>query len=699
VSVVETPSFFAVERFLEQSEPEDWASADAEGKFEVKNLTEGRYVVVAFSKGFARGATPPVTLARDKDSASVVVNLAQGASILGVVSNPEGAGIERAKVKVRISRNVELSGRGVYRGPGDSGGVDTSGEDSLNCDYPISVLTNAAGQFEAEGLVAGSIYGVSATADGYRQSGNQVVNAGHANVTISLRPDFEIRGTVVDADTGEPISGAKVGRFGGRVDELKRGVEQLPPPQGGTDGQGRFVARDNGKAGAAVLLAWFPSSGSVKNPGYQPSVSESFTITEGQPAPEVKIKMTKGSAVVGTVVSAASGEALVNTAVQLFSVRDPNAPNPRLYSPGGLMGSATTDSKGKFAFEGLLPGFYLVEARAFTAGGNRSEVVNLGTSDRREGMRIVIPVAGAIRGAVVSSGTLTSVRVTATRADGLSFSKFADGENRFALEKLPAGLYRVSASKLTSFEERGEWGNRRGGTSENSVSVDLKDGQVVALTLDLPDSNIGRLTGSVMDGGDPGAGYTVVAVRENPSQKVNLNADPNRDPVFGNFRSATADVHGNFEFPGLREASYRIYAIPRGKGLTPKNAMASDFVQVFGNAEARRDLFGRSGPLRGTVLRPNGQGMNGVQVIAVVNGTRSPTPVLPAGTRFTARTKGDGSFNFGKLPGGAYDVTAEQGAFPRKTVGVEIYGASTEPVQIQLEQPQKGGSKAPPVKK
>jgi hypothetical protein len=685
VAAVATPTFWNVERFLEQTDPEDCPPADNEGQFKIPHLNEGRFVVIAWAKGYARGTSPPITLSAEAANEPVSLHLATGAEISGKVVNAEGAGIPGAKVRVRFARDrngeIKIS-RGLQFDASGSNVLQSN--DSTLTNYPILATTDAAGLFQAEGLVAATLYEVSATADGYRKGGAVSAQSGTSGLAIMLRPNFQIRGTLVDAESGAPIAGAYIARYQGRLDELKRGIWSFPKSEGTSDSSGRFTASNGDKPGPAQLLAWFPIQSNIKNPGYGPSMSEPFTIDESQEIAEVTIKMTRGAAVAGTVTSGATGSPMPGAAVLLYATRDPATPNPRPYMTGALMGRASAASNGFFAFEGLLPGFYTIEVRTTSAGATRNEIFAINQGQRIENMRIVVPIPGTIRGTIVSNGNFAPVRVTATRADGLQIAKFAESDNQFSLDKLAPGLYRVRAERIASFDEGGF--GRRWNPNDNSVTVDLKDGQVITLTLDIPESSVGKIMGNVTDNSLPGAGYTIAAIRENPSQPRSLNGGDQRDPAFGdNPRTTTADMFGYFEFPGMREGNYRIYAIPRGKGVTPKNAVASEQVQVFGNSNIRRDLFGRSGPLKGRVTRSTGQAISNATVTATVNGTRSPTPALPAGTRFTTRTKGDGTFNFGKLPGGAYDLTVEYPGFTKKTVGAEIYGANDENTQITLD--------------
>jgi len=185
------------------------------------------------------------------------------------------------------------------------------------------------------------------------------------------------------------------------------------------------------------------------------------------------------------------------------------------------------------------------------------------------------------------------------------------------------------------------------------------------------------------------SGATLVLARD--AERLPQASEGN--PVFGQHRTTTADVEGVFEFPAATPGIYRLYAIPRGRASTPRNAVASDTVQVLANSVARRDLIGRSGPLRGRVLRPNGAPVSGATVVAAVNGSRGGSAVLPGGTSFRSKSGGSGGFDFGRLPAGAYDVIVESSGFARKTVAAEVDSGYAEPLSITLDPPAGPGKK------
>ncbi|MFN0206516.1 MAG: carboxypeptidase regulatory-like domain-containing protein [Planctomycetota bacterium] len=670
VGVVASPTDASIEKFIEQTEPEDFEASNDQGQFRVPHLTEGRYTLIAWAPGYARAASPPVILTKEKNARPIDIHLAMGDLIQGNVINQDGLGIPGAKVTVRLAR----------KDPNSNAAPEI--EDSRFFDFPISVITDAAGEYQIDGLVANMQYQMTATADEHRAASASAA-AGQTSVSIVLKPDLQVRGIVMDKETGAPIPRAKIVVFRGKITDLKRGQGSVPIPKTVTDGAGRFLARDDGKTGNATILAWAP--------GYAPAMSETFQLAESGEIPETKVILERGAMIEGRVVSSATKEGAAAASVSLYFVGDPAAGYSQNFRIGQFATKTTADSQGNYIFEGLLDGFYIVEARHGAYGSVRSETIGVGATDRRSGVELLMPSPAAIKGTVVGAPPNASIRILATRNDGLQFAAFAGAENKFTITKLGAGTYQVRAEKISTYEDvvSGAW---RKGTGAGSVPVILKDGDVAEILLEIPDSRIGKLTGTITDAGTAGSGYSLVLVGEAPGAQKPLGG---QNPTFGNYKSATADYDGYYEFPAVREGTYRVYAIPRGRSVIPKNAVASESVQIFSNGMARRDLYGQSGTLNGRATRSDGTGIAKAKIIAQVNGTRSPTSALPPGTLFTTTTNKNGWFDFGRVPGGAYDITIEAPGVPRKTVPAEVYGGTGNPVQIRMDPPVKKNDPKP----
>lgn len=667
VGIILSPSDAAIEKFLEQTEPEDYAPSDEQGGFHIQHLGEGRYTLIAYAPGFARAASPPIVLSQEKTARPVEITLALGDSITGTVVNVDGTGIPGATIKVRMRRAE----------PQDYSNNNISVEDSQFFDFPISEKTDNAGNFEIPGLLTGANYKLTAFAKDHRTAGT-VAASGATGVTIQLNPDFQVRGIVADEETKQPVGGARVAVFRGKLADLKRGMGAAQViATGSSDSTGNFVARDSGAPGNATIIAWAP--------GYAPALSPVFQLAENGETPETRVELNRGASISGKVTYGPERIPAIGASLNLYFTGDPTNPSTVAYRIGTYAGRAITDASGKFVFEGLLSGNYVVEARTATMGTGRTDILMIGPADQRGNVDIALPAPSFIRGTVTipASQAGVAVRVVATRTDGLQFAAFVDATGRFLMKNLGAGQYQVRAEKVGTYDEM--FGSPGRGRNNSMVPVNLREGETVDIVLDMPDSNVGMVVGTINDGGVAGSGYTLVITTENVVQTKTKG--PQSTPQFGAYKTATADVDGYFEIKNVKEGTWRIYAIPRGRAITPKNAVAAESVQVFANGTARRDLFGQSGPLKGNITKPDGGPVGGARVTAVVNGNRSPSSALPAGTIFTTNSNKAGIFDFGRLPGGAYDLTIDAPGFPKKTATAEIYGGSGNPVQITMDPP------------
>jgi Carboxypeptidase regulatory-like domain len=227
----------------------------------------------------------------------------------------------------------------------------------------IDSLTDAAGWFNLEGLRPGQ-YAVQVLNTDNQAFGEvtvQVFNNATSNVTIEVR-DFgmcgsdkinygltgTLRGRVVYADTGEPVSNASI--------SIVRGSAPAPgvSPLSGSDGEFVF---DELTAGEWVLFVLGPGGEIGQATVRMTAGSVMYTIIE---------LITSGGqhmsgTVRGRVVSAKTGDPVANAAITVL--RGPG-PAPDI--------SPMTDSTGAFVFDGLPVGECVLHALG--PGGEIGEV-------------------------------------------------------------------------------------------------------------------------------------------------------------------------------------------------------------------------------------------------------------------------------------------------------------------------------------
>jgi RNA polymerase sigma-70 factor, ECF subfamily len=221
----------ALERFLvEPPSPEDLRHSggghggvcDAKGQFKITDLFAGAYQL-----GFQKtGTQQVVTLAPGEDLKEVLLVLdvappeeeAIGSySIVGRITDSNGTGLERARVKWELENDRFSQGR---------------------------VSTDKEGRFIIPELVEG-LYALSTLKHGYASKERTAVRSGDHNVVFQLHQAGALEGQVLRADTGAPIDAFSVGHHsveqvaGIRFEEnfelglLKMSrVEQLHHPQG-----------------------------------------------------------------------------------------------------------------------------------------------------------------------------------------------------------------------------------------------------------------------------------------------------------------------------------------------------------------------------------------------------------------------------------------------------------------------------------
>jgi hypothetical protein len=161
-----------------------------------------------------------------------------------------------------------------------------------------------------------------------------------------------------------------------------------------------------------------------------------------------------------------------------------------------------------------------------------------------------------VTGTVTAADTgqpLPGVRVllSATTAP-LTRSAVTDPRGRFEFEALPAGTYRLSASRSGYVDS--VWGQKQPGSGRPGTSLQLRDGQHVK-DLTLPLAKGGVVTGLIMDEfGYPAAGTAV---------RVYRSIFRNGERVLQQVGSGQADDRGVYRVYGLVPGDYIVVATPR----------------------------------------------------------------------------------------------------------------------------------------
>ena len=248
-------------------------TTDAEGRFRLGGLAEGRYDLDVDPK--SAGAWLP---AEREDLAvpgpPVELKLERGAIVRGTATGPDGTAPEGLAVWA-------LAGGDRRRGPAGRATIED----------------RAAGTYQIEGLPPGPVT-VRAAARGLAPADSELLelDAGEERGGLALRlaRGLRLTGSVVSKDGGAPLAGATVeveGAAAPREDEGARAASLDAATVSGTDG--RF-ALDGLAAGQVALTA--------RHPDFAPA-TQVVVVGEEDPEP-VRIALGAGATVEGTVTKA-----------------------------------------------------------------------------------------------------------------------------------------------------------------------------------------------------------------------------------------------------------------------------------------------------------------------------------------------------------------------------------------------------------
>ena len=257
-------------------ENEHTETSDSSGAFNFKAMPAGELMLAVQAEGFAPGVQ---TIEVQSPMDSLKFQLGPGEILRGRVVDEQGNPVTNAFVettrrgenKIRWSTNTDADGRFQW---------NSAPEEPLL----YSVLAEGFNQAYAQTLEA--------------NGSEQVIRlTRHADVD-----NIQIRGTVADADTGQPLNTFKV--FVG-----ERDPEWAFPLMFYTDGQdGKFALSLPSKSTHPGYVV------QIEQPGYLPAVSASYQKSNGNQTLEFKLR--KGTGPSG-VVLLPSGEPAVNSAVLL----------------------------------------------------------------------------------------------------------------------------------------------------------------------------------------------------------------------------------------------------------------------------------------------------------------------------------------------------------------------------------------------
>jgi hypothetical protein len=468
---------------------------------------------------------------------------------------------------------------------------------------PRVATTGNDGRFQLTDVLAGE-YGVTATApvgSPARQNKVAVAPGKTTELVLALgKGGVLMTGEVTDVGGGG-IAGARA---------LIRSTGIFVRPD---DGPAVFQVAADDRGIFRVRLAAGDYDVTVKADGYSPA-RDRATLTTDQTR---RYRLNPAARLAGRVLDRQSREPVASASVWLRL--------DRLESY--VDRDATTDRDGRFQFDDLAAGGYVVLARADRRIGI-ARTVTLGVAQAATDVEVLVDPGRAVRGKVVLSNDapLGGVRVAINRFDPPferpAFAKSA-ADGSFTIEGLLPGKYRASA-----------FAEGRGPAKMETVQVASHD--VQGLRLVITEALVVR--GQVLDAkGAPVAEANVLGTVESP--------DPERRFVLDR---ATTDAAGKFELNRLAPGKLTLAARHPDHGNARRGP--EDAEAVARSAVTLK--LGTAGTVSGTVKLEDGTPAAGVIVSA------QPTMKMMFGPPDQASTDQQGRYRIGGLDKGRYNVYA-----------------------------------------
>jgi protocatechuate 3,4-dioxygenase beta subunit len=452
-----------------------WAASESTGTFALEGVLSGRYSLSTIREGFSP-VRQDVTVGA-KDVEGLVVKLAQGAVVTGVVVGSDGKPVASAQVGASLSMKMGTGGR-MQTGRGER--TDEEGKFEFKDIEPSEVTLHAKHADHG-----------AATADAFT-----IREGEKKDVRIVLGAGASIIGKV-RFDDGTPAAGIQVFGYQRGSGSAGRSDNDV------TTADGSFKLGGLG-AGATDVSARRDYTTSPK--------STTVSLSEGEKKDGVEIEIPKGGLTIGGQVIGPDGAPIVGATVTASQERDGRAMRV-LGNP--FAGRAFLSSEGgNFTIEDVPKGNYTLTAFHSSHPEGEAKGVAAGAT----GVRVQLPAEASVSGVVVDADgrpvTDYTIAVmpgpaakesSAEQARRISMSamdnpirRIHEPEGTFALDRLRAGAFEL---KVTTAD------GRSGSTVATLAAGEKRTG--VRITLAGGVRIVGRIVD--LDTGAPIEGATVSA--------------------------------------------------------------------------------------------------------------------------------------------------------------------------------------------
>ena len=639
--------------------PVQWASTDADGRYDARGLRAGTYRV-----GFApmQGELVPefwdnaftVQSAQDivvGESATVSdkdAQLATGAAVAGKVTGPGGA--ELANVSVQAYRFVpemaywapvvstSTNADGTYRLGGLASGTYRVGFGNYSGEYVTEYWDDASSVQQAQDIVL---------------SGSELVTGTNAQLTRSSR----ITGTVTGADGG--LAGISVQAYLKEPgQQWWRSVAMTQTNPDGTYSLGGLTAGTyrlgfSTMFGGGHIAEYWNDAPTI-------DVATDIAVGESDVVSGKDAQLAAASHITGKVVGP-EGTGLSGISVSAYTKIGPGQ-----WMPAGAGSSTTPD--GSYDIGGLKAGTYRIGFSSWINGNHLAEFwddaptvelatdIAVGESATVSGKNAQLAAASKISGKVTGpdGAPLANVNVSAyAKAAGQDFwnmtgmSVQTRPDGTYELGGLRAGTYRIGFRDWQGGHLEEYWNDATTVTSANDIPV----GESETVTGKDAELALGsHVTGKVTaPDGSAIAGVTVQAHQKDARSGL---LEPGRDG-----RADGAD--GTYDVAGLKAGTYRLsfssyqggYVSEYWNDATTLESATDIVVGASETVTGKNAELALGSHITGKVTGQGGAGLGNVNVVAYRKGAGAEGGWSWARSTYT---NPDGSYDLGGLTSGDY---------------------------------------------
>lgn len=606
------------------------STTDGDGRFQLRGLLPGRYIVIASHSDFVRSMLDDVTVPAGTMQLPTDFVLRTGARIEGVVVDAKGDPIPSAELGLRRTTTFGQNGMGFT-----PKSAETMGGWRIDAD--------ADGRFRSPPLPTGT-FDIVASKTGYVQAQQTKVAPGRGEVRLTLKKRGGIEGIVVAAGDGHPIVEFEVAAL------RPFDMQSLLDPTFFEHVRHAVVVHN---AGRFLLEDVAPGKYTltVTANGFARSETLGVVVKEDEVTRDVHVTLQPEATIRGVVVDKGTGSPLSHVRITTRQGMAAMMPDPL-----ALGVETQTDARGEFTLTGLAAGKYTLAATRRTYAPGSSEAITLVTGETREGLKILLAKGARLSGRVLRKNGEPVVGAMLTANQLGSYTPAVDttdGDGNYLLEGLAAGSYSVTLLPDVKVGSEDMTADMLRNMQTRSVKLKEADEQTLDFTIETN-------SGITLEG-------TVTQNRE-PLANVMLSFVPNADGANpkgkageAKLQIANTDHVGHYTIDGLAAGKYTV-AIQSMADFS--HTVRQNFEIELGTDEQQhRDFDVSATGLEGRVTRADDHSpLSGIRVSvdAVSDSVAVDAFSKRGGGKRAAEvvTASDGTYRITGMAPGSYSVVA-----------------------------------------